>query len=215
MRHRPPLFLATLFLACAPLQAGQPNILLFLVDDMGVMDTSVPFLTDDAGRPVAHPLNKWYRTPGMERLAAQGLRYSQFYANSVCSPTRVTLMTGQSSARHTTTQYIKPESKNTGSNGPRAWNWKGLTKDSTTLPGLLSEAGYRTIHCGKAHFAPKGAEGQDPRVFGFDVNIAGCAYGLPGSYYGTKNFGAGGKRAVPGLEQYHGKDIFLTEAQGS
>jgi len=209
-------------LACTPATAaqpysakapkGMPNILLFLVDDMGVMDSSAPFLTDTKGKPVKHPLNEYYHTPAMERLAGQGLRYSQFYANSVCSPTRVTLMTGQSSARHTTTQYIKPESKNTGTHGPADWNWKGLTKSSITLPRILRQAGYRTIHSGKAHFAPKGHEGENPQVFGFDVNIAGCAYGLPGCYYGTKNFGKGGKRAVPGLEAYHGKEIFLTEA---
>lgn len=135
------LLLTLLLLAGFSSHAAKPNILLFLVDDMGLMDTSVPFLTTKDGQPIAHPLNKWYRTPGMERLARQGLRFSQFYANSVCSPTRVTLMTGQSSARHTTTQYIKPESKNTGANGPASWNWKGLTKESTTLPSLQYPVG--------------------------------------------------------------------------
>ena len=51
-----------------------PNIVVFLVDDMGVMDTSVPFLTDAAGKPVRYPLNDFYRTPNMERLAARGVR---------------------------------------------------------------------------------------------------------------------------------------------
>jgi len=45
----------------------------FLVDDMGVMDTSVPFLTDTTGQPKRYPLNDYYRTPEMERLAAQGI----------------------------------------------------------------------------------------------------------------------------------------------
>jgi hypothetical protein len=45
----------------------------FLVDDMGVMDTSVPFLTDEAGRPTRYPLNDYYRTPNMAR---RGLRHS-------------------------------------------------------------------------------------------------------------------------------------------
>ena len=51
-------------------RAGQqrPNIIVFLVDDMGLMDTSVPFLTDPEGQPVEHPLNRWYRTPNMQRL---------------------------------------------------------------------------------------------------------------------------------------------------
>src|SRR5687768_15248088 len=77
-----------------------PNIVVVLVDDMGVMDTSVPFLTDASGKPKRYPLNDYYRTPNMERLAARGIRFNQFSAMSVCSPTRVSLMTGQNAARH-------------------------------------------------------------------------------------------------------------------
>ena len=46
----------------------RPNIILFLVDDMGLMDTSLPFDADENGNPLRHPLNDWYRTPNMERL---------------------------------------------------------------------------------------------------------------------------------------------------
>jgi hypothetical protein len=53
---------------------SQPNIIIFLVDDMGVMDTSLPFLTDEAGKPKRYPLNDYYRTPNMERLAGRGIR---------------------------------------------------------------------------------------------------------------------------------------------
>ena len=81
----------------------RPNIVLFLVDDMGLMDTSVPFLTDGRGAPVRYPLNDWYRTPNMERLASQGVRFSQFYAQGVSSPSRASLMTGQDAARHRVT----------------------------------------------------------------------------------------------------------------
>ena len=56
----------------------QPNILVFLVDDMGLMDSSVPFLTDKVGKPVRHPLQEFYRPPNMERLAKQGVRFSRF-----------------------------------------------------------------------------------------------------------------------------------------
>ncbi|MBP6602240.1 MAG: hypothetical protein KA250_10580, partial [Verrucomicrobiales bacterium] len=62
--------------------AEAPNIMIFLVDDMGEMDTSVPFLTDADGKPKRYPLNDYYRTPSMERLANQGIRFSQFYAMS-------------------------------------------------------------------------------------------------------------------------------------
>lgn len=211
------LFFAFLFTFSLSVTAAEkPNIVVFLVDDMGLMDTSVPFLTDKEGNPETHPLNKFYRTPNMERLAAMGTRFSQFYAMSVCSPTRASIMSGQTSARHTTTQFIKPETKNTGSFGPEDWKWQGFTEGDVTLPKLLSDAGYRTIHAGKAHFGPNDSYAADPINLGFDVNIGGCAYGQPGSYLGTDHFGWGKKgrekRAVPGLEKYHGKDIFLTEA---
>jgi len=80
---------------------------------------------------------------------------------------------------------------------------------------MLQQEGYRTIHAGKAHFGPFNSEGENPLNLGFDINIAGNSFGHPGSYYGKDGFGhiKGEKtRAIPGLEKYHGKDIFLTEA---
>jgi len=203
-----------------PLQSAtaahpKPNIVIFLVDDMGVMDTSVPFLTDKAGKPKRYPLNEFYRTPNMERLAARGIRFNQFCAMSVCSPTRVSIMTGQNAARHRTTNWINPDQDNAGPQGPPDWNWEGLKKGDITLAGLLRTNGYRTIHVGKGHFGPREFDGADPANLGFEVNIAGASIGSPGSYYGKENFGHGGQRdknAVPHLEKYHGRDIFLTEA---
>ncbi|HIG28691.1 MAG TPA: N-acetylgalactosamine-6-sulfatase [Verrucomicrobiales bacterium] len=194
---------------------SQPNILLFLVDDMGVMDTSVPFLTDADGKPKRYPLNNYYRTPSMERLAKRGIRFNHFYAMSVCSPTRISLLTGQNAARHRSTNWINPRNDNAGPNGPPAWNWRGLKKGDVTLPDILGANGYQTIHIGKAHFGPTDYEGAEPLNLGFDVNIAGAAFGSPGSYYGLKNYGHGTKRdhsAVPHLENYHGTDTFLSEA---
>jgi len=199
----------------AALATEKPNILVFLVDDMGLMDTSVPFLTDDKGQPKKHPLNELYRTPSMENLASRGTRFETFYANSVCSPTRVSIMTGQSSARHHTTQWIRSENNNRGPQGPPDWQWEGITKKHQTLPGLLKKNGYQTIYAGKAHFGPFKSYGEFPSNFGFDINIGGCSYGQPGSYYGKDGFGwlKGNKsRAVPNLEKYHGKDIYLTDA---
>lgn len=137
-------------------KAGQqkPNIIVFLVDDMGLMDTSVPFLTDPDGQPVEHPLNRWYRTPNMQRLADQGVRFSQFYAQSVSSPSRTSLLTGQNATRHGVTNWIYSESNNRNTYGPPDWNWLGLDSADYTLPQMLSDAGYRTIHVGKAHFGP-------------------------------------------------------------
>ncbi|MCH1407551.1 MAG: sulfatase-like hydrolase/transferase, partial [Verrucomicrobiales bacterium] len=161
-----------------------PNILVFLVDDMGVMDTSVPFLTDENGEPKKYPLNNFYRTPSLERLAAQGIRFNQFYAMSVCSPTRISIMTGQNAARHRATNWINPWGNNAGENGPPNWDWEGLSFGDLTLPGVLKESGYRTIHVGKGHFGPKDFPGADPANLGFDVNIAGRSVGAPGSYFG-------------------------------
>ena len=56
-----------------------PNIVLFIADDMGVMDTSLPFLVDENNIPKIHPLNTFYRTPSMHRLAEQGVRFSQCF----------------------------------------------------------------------------------------------------------------------------------------
>ncbi len=193
----------------------RPNVVIFLVDDMGLMDTSVPFLTDADGNPQRFPLNDFYRTPNMERLASQGIRFNQFYAMSVCSPTRVSIMTGQNAARHRVTNWINPQRNNAGPQGPPAWNWQGLTVDDVTLPAVLRQHGYRTMHIGKGHFGALGFSGADPQNLGFDVNVAGGSFGAPGSYYGSKRFGLGTKRqqhAVPHLQDYHDTDTFLTEA---
>ena len=93
----------------AEMAPDKPNIVVFLVDDMGVMDTSVPFLTDGTGKPVRYPLNDFYRTPNLERLANRGIRFNNFYAMSVCSPTRISLMTGQNAARHHTTNWVNAD----------------------------------------------------------------------------------------------------------
>lgn len=191
---------------------ARPNIVLFLVDDMGLMDTSVLMLTDARGRPKSFPLNDWYRTPNMEKLAEKGIRFSNFYAHSVCSPTRCSILTGQNSSRHGSTTWINPTKNNRGEYGPADWNWQGLGKNDLTLPRLLQRDGYRTIHVGKAHFGPKNHEGADPTNLGFDRNIGGTFAGRPPTYYGEQNYGKGNLRAVPHLEKYHGTKTYLTEA---
>ena len=217
------LLLPALLALASALTAAPPNLVVMLVDDMGVMDTSLPFLTDAQGRPQKHPLNEYYRTPNMERLAARGIRFNNFCAMSVCSPTRISLLTGQNAARHRATNWINPDQDNAGPLGPPAWNWRGLKSGDVTLPSLLRGAGYRTIHVGKGHFGPREFEGGNPSNLGFDVNVAGASIGAPGSYYGLQNFdrpakaqgkakAKRGSYAVPGMEKYHGQDIFLTEA---
>ncbi|MFO0939231.1 MAG: sulfatase [Pirellulales bacterium] len=195
--------------------ADRPNVIVMLVDDMGIMDTSVPMLLEEQGRPKRYPLNDYYRTPSMEQLAKRGICFSNFQAMSVCSPTRVCIMTGQNAARHRTTNWINPDNNNRGDNGPKDWNWKGLDLQSVTLARALQTNGYRTIHVGKGHFGPRDSEGSDPKNIGFDVSIGGASIGAPGSYYAEKKYGNGvgkSQHAVPDLEDYYDSGLFLTEA---
>lgn len=203
--------------------ADRPNVLFFLVDDMGVTDTSVPFLYDPHGQPVNAPLNSRYRTPNMEKLAKQGRKFVNAHAYPVCTPTRVSLMTGIEATRMHVTTWTDPQvTRDTDFQprngiGPPKWRMQGIDLSLPTLPRILQKAEYRTIHCGKAHFGPQDTPAANPCNLGFDVNIAGFGGGGPGSYWGMKNFsaawrGGGHQWDIPGLDKYHGKDIFLTEA---
>jgi len=191
---------------------------------MGWQDTSVPFWNRKT------PYNERYHTPGMERLAADGMVFTQAYASSVCSPTRVSLMSGLNAARHRVTNWTlernaSVDGKSKVLNYP-SWNVNGVqptdtienSVHATLLPQILNDNGYFTIHCGKAHFGAMGTPSANPLNCGFDVNIAGHAAGGLGSYLGEQNFGnkeKGGHTlpwGVPGLEKYHGDSIFITEA---
>jgi len=214
------LSLLALFFGLQVNAQGPPNIVLFLVDDMGWQDTSEPFWTQ------LTELNKRYRTPNMERLAKRGMKFTNAYATPVCTPTRVSLMTGMNVTRHKVTNWTNYE-KDKRSDYPDStimqqnWNWNGLsavpgiphTVHATPLPAILKQAGYYTIHCGKAHYASNGTPAADPLQAGYDVNIAGHAAGHPASYLPEKKYGAANpSHGVPGLEEFYGTDVFLTEA---
>ncbi|MFT4539733.1 MAG: arylsulfatase A-like enzyme [Planctomycetota bacterium] len=191
--------------------SSRPNIILFLVDDMGWQDTSVPFWEQ------ATEFNAHYKTPNMERLAASGVRFTQSYSCAVCSPTRTSLMTGQNAARHRVTQWTRtgndPSGKTERLKSPADWNVRGLQPGLPTLPHLLRDVGYRTIHVGKAHWGTVGTPGADPTQLGFDRNIAGHSAGAPGSYQGVAKYGrAKPDWSVPGMESFHGLPIHLTDA---
>lgn len=221
------ILLLLLLLCCAVVlraqQATTPNIILFLVDDMGWNDSSVPFGEQPS------PLNKRYHTPYMERLAREGMKFSQAYATPVCTPSRVSLMTGMNAAHHRVTNWthvVKGQSSDVPDSifAPARWCTSGMSPEpgipntvyATPLPALLRDAGYFTIHAGKAHWGAIGTPGANPLNMGFLVNIAGHAAGHPQSYLGEENYGnLPGKatyQAVPGMEEYYGSSVFLTEA---
>lgn len=199
----------------------KPNIIMFLVDDMGWQDTSVPFYNNQTSN-----LNTRFQTPNMERLARMGVKFTEAYACAISSPTRCSLMSGMNASRHRVTNWTLELNQQTDATSDvislPSWNYNGIQPEGadsisnatpiTSLPQVLKDNGYRTIHCGKAHFGARTTPGEDPAQMGFDVNIAGGANGAPGSYLGTRNFGEGSRFAVHGLEKYYGKDIFLTEA---
>jgi arylsulfatase A-like enzyme len=203
---------------------GKPNIIVFLVDDMGWQDTSVPFWNKITN------LNKKFHTPNMERLAREGVKFTNAYAMPVCTPTRVSLITGVNAAHHRVTHWTSPN-QNTNTDFADTtlnavdWNINGFspvagvphTFYGTPLPAILRDNGYYTVHSGKAHFGSKGTPGSDPLNLGFQVNIAGNEIGHPASYLGKNNYGRAlngksSRNAVPGLEAYHGTDVFLSDA---
>jgi arylsulfatase A-like enzyme len=139
----------------ASLSAGdaagpRPNIVLFLVDDMGWKDCGAYGST-------------YYQTPNIDRFAQQGMRFTNAYAQPLCSPTRASILTGQYSARHLITSA-------TGHQPPQSADFKFLPESAppnaamivpesknflepaqTTLAETLKAAGYRTAHIGKWH----------------------------------------------------------------
>lgn len=202
----------------------RPNIILFMVDDMGWQDTSLPFWTQKTR------YNEVYETPNMERLAQQGMMFTQAYACSISSPTRCSLMTGANAARHRVTNWTLQKDKVTDRTSKTIqlpdWNYNGIcqvagvknTFQATSFVELLKNSGYHTIHCGKAHFGAIDTPGESPYHMGFEVNICGHAAGGLASYLGEQNYGhtKDGKptslMSIPGLEKYWQTDTFATEA---
>lgn len=178
--------LATLALAAflVPARADakdRPHIVLIMTDDMGWMD-------------LACQGNDKLRTPKIDAFAKQGVRFTDAYAASpVCSPTRGALMTGWAPARLHITQH--------GADGPRFWPEDRkvqppatddiLPHERVTIAERLRDAGYATGFFGKWHLSGSeaekhgGAGGPEfyPDKQGFDINLGGCGFGGPPTYF--------------------------------
>jgi arylsulfatase A len=163
------------------------NYIIILIDDMGWTDLGA------FG-------SKFYETPNIDLLAAQGMRFTNAYAACpVCSPTRASIMTGKYPARLHLTDWIP---------GRKQWpTAKLLTPDfeqqlplaETTIAEALKPKGYVTAAIGKWHL---GGKGYYPEQQGFDLNIGGSEKGSPPSYFPPYN--------IPGLEPRFDND-YLTD----
>ncbi len=146
--------------------AGRPNVLLFLVDDMGWRDCGAYGST-------------YYATPNIDRFATRAMRFTDAYAQPLCSPTRASLLTGKYSARHgitSATGHQPPQPPghalrpaiapaNRPLLAPESKNY--LEPSERTLAETLRDAGYRTGHFGKWHLGL--TEPHWPEQQGFDV----------------------------------------------
>ncbi|MEM0967855.1 MAG: sulfatase [Verrucomicrobiota bacterium] len=148
----------------------KPNVVLFLVDDLGWMDLGCQGST-------------YYQTPNIDALAESGVRFTDAYAAcAVCSPTRAAILTGKYPARLLLTQWLPAGRWNAESHRKREGRFlRSLPLEERTLAEVFREEGYATIHVGKWHLG--GAPFSLPEHHGFDENVAGDDHGAPGSYF--------------------------------
>src|SRR5688500_11404653 len=135
--------LAILFCLGGPLKAGEvdprPNVIFILLDDLGWADLSCYG-------------SKYHKSPHLDRLAAEGMRFTQAYAAaSVCSPTRAALMTGRYPARLHITDWLPGGWDQPGSRLAQPKTLRELPLSEVTLAERLQAAGYATGHVGKWH----------------------------------------------------------------
>lgn len=153
---KPALILLFLAFAAPVVAAERPNIVVVLIDDMGWGDFSC------FG-------NKEAKTPNIDRMAAEGIRFRQFYVNSpICSPSRCALTTGQYPQRWKITSFLENRASNTR-RGMAQW----LDPEAPTLARGLKSAGYATGHFGKWHLGGQRDVDDAPPIsrYGFDVSL--------------------------------------------
>jgi arylsulfatase A-like enzyme len=145
---------------------ARPNFVFFLIDDLGWTDLGCYGST-------------FYETPNIDKLAAQGMRFTDAYAACpVCSPTRASIVAGKYPARLGITQWIG------GPNEPTPYRHY-LPLEEVTIAEALKEAGYSTGFVGKWHLSTREEDRKKyyPDRQGFDVNIGGDWSGAPPTYF--------------------------------
>ena len=165
-------------------EPNRPNIVLIMADDLGWKDLHCYG-------------NKKLDTPNLDRLASQGLMFTDAYsASPVCTPTRAALMTGESPARLNITNHAgghPPNFQKPGTNLVTPSWLRHLPLERITLAEQLKAAGYATGFVGKWHLSAVSKFYEDPNGLtepelrpehqGFDINIGGCRFGGPPSYF--------------------------------
>lgn len=144
------------FLLLPSLLVAKPNIVMVLIDDMGWGDFSC-FGNKDA------------KTPNVDRIAAEGIRFEQFYVNSpICSPSRCALTTGQYPQRWRINSYLDNRAHNER-RGVAQW----LNPKAPTLARVLKQNGYATWHFGKWHLGGQRDVDDAPPItaYGFDESL--------------------------------------------
>lgn len=169
--RRVALILFTLLTAVAfhsaPAANRKPNVIFILADDMGWTDLGCQG-------------SKFYETPNIDRLARQGMKFTQAYsACTVCSPTRASVMTGKYPARLHLTDWIAGHVRPYARLQVPDWTMR-LPLEETTIAETLKHAGYATASIGKWHL---GGPDFFPDKQGFDENIGGCDKGQPPNYF--------------------------------
>ena len=153
---------------------SKPNVLFILIDDMGWMDLGCQG-------------NKNLRTPNIDNLAKGGMRFTDAYAPApVCSPTRAAIITGQSPARLQITNHLPHQDRFTPKDSKllpaKMLNYLSLESE-TLAERLKKDAHYATAFIGKWHLYTGRDKKYNPLNQGFDINIGGCSYGGPPTFF--------------------------------
>lgn len=166
-------------------EPAKTNVILILIDDLGWKDVGC-YGSD------------YYKTPNIDRLASEGMRFTDGYAAcNVCSPSRAAIVSGKNPARLLLTQWLPSGRWNATKNKLREGRYlANLPLEEFTIAESMREAGYQTAFMGKWHLGTETY--YFPEHQGFDLNVAGRDYGAPGSYFfpfeGGWNIPTTGKR---------------------